>query len=219
MRKQLEDFLNGDAWRLWRIMAEFVEGFEELSNVAPAVTIFGSSRTKENMECYNLAYNLGKTLAREGYTIITGAGGGVMEAANKGAFEEGGESIGLNIILPQQQKANKYITNLLEFKHFFVRKVMFLKYASAVVFVPGGYGTMDELFETLTLVQTERIPPLPIYALGKSHWEGLFEWMTVNMFEKDYILKKDMEIFKITDDIEEIKNGINQFVVKNQHKS
>ncbi len=204
----MKDFYKGDAWRVFRIMAEFVEGFEELSRIKPAITIFGSSRTTTNSIYYKNTIELAKKLAKKGFSIITGAGAGIMEAANKGAKEAKGRSIGLNIQLPLQQKANSYITDLIEFRHFFVRKVMFLRYATATVFVPGGYGTMDELFETLTLIQTERIEPIPIYVLGKDYWNGLFKWINDFMVGDGCIDHRDIELLTITDDINLIVNDI-----------
>ena len=165
-----EDFTTEEPWRVFKIMGEFVEGFETLSKIGPAISIFGSARSKRGSKYYKLAERIASLLVKNGYTIITGAGSGIMEAANKGAKLAGGKSIGLNIDVPVVQKPNRYITTLLDFRYFFCRKVMFAKYSKAYVVMPGGFGTMDELFEALTLVQTERIFPFPIIIIGKEYW-------------------------------------------------
>ncbi|MDH4128894.1 MAG: TIGR00730 family Rossman fold protein [Spirochaetota bacterium] len=209
----MEDFLKGkEVWRIFRIISEFVDGFENLSNISPAVSIFGSARSKPDTHNYKLTVELAGQLAQKGYSIITGAGGGIMEAANKGAYEAGGKSIGLNIQLPFEQKANKYITTLLEFRYFFIRKVMFLKYSSAIVLIPGGFGTLDEFFETMTLIQTKRTTPVPVYAFGKKYWDGLFNWMSECLIPDKYIEEKDLGQCIITDSIDEIVDGISKAV-------
>ena len=207
-----------DTWRLFRIMAEFVEGFETLSRIGPCVTIFGSARTPENHNYYKLTVKVARLAAKNGYGVITGGGPGIMEAANKGAAMERGTSIGLNIQLPFEQKPNRYIKNMISFRHFFCRKVMFLKYTSAVIIMPGGFGTMDEMFETLTLVQTHKVATLPLILLGKSYWQGLLRWLerTVRS-EYGYISPEDMALVTVTDDPQEVIDRLN--AVKGKKKA
>jgi uncharacterized protein (TIGR00730 family) len=205
------DFTTEDPWRIFRIMAEFVEGFEDLSKIGPAVTIFGSARTKPQDKYYKLAENISMLLAKEGYSIITGAGSGIMEAANKGAKKGKGLSIGLNIQVPVVQSPNKFVTKLLDFRYFFCRKVMFVKYAKAFVIFPGGFGTMDEFFEAITLIQTQRIEGFPVILIGKDYWKGLVKWMGSSMLECDRISCEDLKIFRVTDDPQEVVNIINDF--------
>jgi len=202
-----------DSWRLFHIMAEFVEGFDSLSDVQPAVTVFGSARAKKGDQLYNTAYELAKVLARNKFNLITGGGPGVMEAVNKGAKEEGVKSIGINIELPYEQKPNPFITVPLSFKYFFVRKVMFVKYAIAYVVLPGGFGTLDEFFEAVTLVQTNKIRPFPVILVGSHFWNSLIEWMEKNMVALGTISKEEMTIFKVMDDPEEIAAYIKKFVI------
>ena len=191
-----------DTWRIFRIMAEFVDGFETLSKVGPCVTIFGSARTPEGDRYYEMARKVAACAVKNGYGVITGGGRGIMEAANRGAYEANGTSIGLNIQLPFEQVANKYIRLLLSFKHFFCRKVMFLKYTSAVIVLPGGFGTMDELFEALTLVQTGRNLNFAVVLFGRSYWEKLVDWLRETMLARGYIDEPDMGIFELTDEPE-----------------
>jgi uncharacterized protein (TIGR00730 family) len=180
-------------------MSEFVEGFETLSRSGPCITVFGSARTKENDDFYQLARETAKLAAQEGYGIITGGGPGIMEAANRGAAEGGGRSIGLNIQLPFEQVPNKYIKTLLSFRYFFVRKVMFLKYTSAVIVFPGGYGTMDEMFETLTLVQTQKISHLPLIVMGCAFWKDLLDRLNSAMLAAGYVSPEDPHLVTTTD--------------------
>ncbi|MDR2390319.1 MAG: TIGR00730 family Rossman fold protein [Planctomycetota bacterium] len=195
-----DDFRNLDPWRIFRIMAEFVEGFEILAQIANGVSVFGSARTPECDRYYQLAVEMGRELAKAGYTVITGGGPGIMEAANRGAKEAGGESIGLNIDLPYEQKPNPYIGKLLSFRYFFCRKVMFSKYSQALVAFPGGFGTLDELFEHLTLTQTKKIPSLPIVLIGSEYWRGMIAWIRDQVLsEYNYISPKDMSLFRIVD--------------------
>jgi uncharacterized protein (TIGR00730 family) len=199
-----------DTWRLFRIMAEFVEGFETLSRIGPCITIFGSARTPRSHKYYAMAEKVAQLAVENGYGVITGGGPGIMEAANKGAAAERGASIGLNIQLPFEQKANRYIKQLLSFRHFFCRKVMFLKYTSAVIIMPGGFGTMDEMFETLTLVQTHKVATLPLILMGKSYWRGLLQWIEKTVcVEYGYISSEDMSLIKLTDDPHEVIGHIN----------
>ncbi len=205
------DFTQEDPWRIFRIMSEFVDGFEALSNIGPAVTIFGSARSKPTDRYYKLAEKIAFKLAKAKYAIITGAGLGIMEAANKGAKKAGGKSIGLNIDIPVVQNPNSYITDMIDFRYFFCRKVMFVKYASAFVVVPGGFGTMDEFFESITLIQTQRIEPFPVILIGKEYWKGLIDWMKVTMLNSHLISKKDLALFKITDDPDDVLRIIKNF--------
>jgi len=200
-----------DAWRIFRIMAEFVEGFETMGNLGTAVSIFGSARTKPSDPFYKAAEETARLLAKGGIGVITGGGPGIMEAANKGAFEAGGVSVGLNITLPQEQEGNRYQTVTLDFHYFYARKVMFVKYAQAFICFPGGYGTLDEFFEVLTLIQTVKVEPFPIVLFGTSYWGGLVEWIKEQLGPQ-FIDGEDLDIFKLTDDVEEAvrlaKNGI-----------
>lgn len=208
-----------EPWRIFRIMGEFVEGFDLLSKIGPAVAIFGSSRTKRGDKYYKIAKEMAVDLVKAGYAVVTGAGPGIMEAANKGAKKAGGKSIGLNIQMPEVQRPNRYVTTLLEFRYFFCRKVMFAKYAKAFVILPGGFGTMDEFFEALTLIQTKRITPFPIILIGKEHWRGLTEWMKRFMVRQGRISSKDLGIFTITDDHREVVWLIEKFYRDNPRPS
>ena len=190
-----------EPWRIFRIMAEFVEGFEELSTVGPAVSIFGSARTEPGTEYYELARSTAQEIAKAGFAVITGGGGGIMEAANKGAHEVGGESIGLNIELPHEQLPNAYQTLSLHFRYFFCRKVMFLKYAHGFVVFPGGFGTMDELFESLVLIQTLKQAYFPVILMGSDYWSGLVDWLKKTMLKKyGYIEAEDLQVYTVLDD-------------------
>ncbi len=210
----IEDFKSADTWRVFRIMAEFIEGFETLSRVGKAVSIFGSSRTKSDDKYYKMAEELAAMLVKEGYAIISGGGPGIMEAANKGAFKAGGESIGLNIEIPREQKPNKFIKTLLNFRYFFCRKVMFVKYASAYVVFPGGYGTMDEFFEALTLIQTKRIKSFPVILVGGEYWMELVEWINGELVRQKYISKKDTNLFHVADTSQEVVEVIKDFYIR-----
>jgi uncharacterized protein (TIGR00730 family) len=192
------DALGGDSWRVFRIMAEFVEGFESLADVGPAVTIFGSARTAPEDPYYVAAQQLAALLAKANFAVITGGGPGIMEAANKGAIVAGGKSIGCNITLPMEQEANHYQTTSLDFHYFYVRKVMFVKYATAFVCFPGGFGTLDEFFETVTLIQTSKIEAFPVILYGSDYWGGLLEWMRRSLKAR-FIGADDMDIFRLVD--------------------
>jgi uncharacterized protein (TIGR00730 family) len=205
------DFTKEDTWRIFRIMAEFVEGFETLSRVGRAISFFGSSRLKPKDKYYKIATQTAYLLSKEGYAIITGGGPGLMEAANKGAKKAGGKSIGLNIQIPQEQKPNKYVDLLLEFHYFFCRKVMFLKYGKAFVILPGGYGTLDELFESLNLIQTHRVERFPVVLLGSEYWKGLIDWVKSKVLKKGCISPSDLNIFTIVDTPKEVVSAINNF--------
>lgn len=190
-----------ETWRVFRIMAEFVEGFDELSKVGPAVSIFGSSRTQPDNPYYKLAEQTAAALAQAGFGVITGGGGGIMEAANKGALEAGGQSVGLNIEIPEEQVANPYQNLSLSFRYFFARKMMFMKYAQAFIIFPGGFGTMDEFFESLTLIQTMKMAHFPVILMGSSFWSGLLDWIKSEMLEtQQNISPEDLDIYTVTDD-------------------
>jgi uncharacterized protein (TIGR00730 family) len=206
----LEGLQAKESWRLFRILAEFVEGFEVLPRVYPGVTIFGSARTKPDDPDYQKAEKLAELLVRAGFSVITGGGQGIMEAANKGASNAGGYSVGLNIHLPMEQEPNPYANIKLEFRYFFVRKVMLAKYSVAFVFFPGGFGTMDEMFEILTLVQTRKIRPVPIVLVDKQFWKPLVSWFTKTLIPENKISPQDLEIFKVLDEPEEIVNYIKE---------
>ena len=206
-----DDFIRGDTWRMFRIMAEFVEGFEALTDCNPAVSIFGSARATPDHADYQKAEAIARQLAREGFAIITGGGPGVMEAANKGAFEAGGRSVGLNIELPMEQSPNPYSNIRVSFRYFFVRKVMFVKYASGFVILPGGFGTLDELFESITLIQTGKIRPFPVVLVGRDYWSGLVAWISDVMMKDQKISAKDLAILKVVDTAEEAVEVINEF--------
>jgi uncharacterized protein (TIGR00730 family) len=202
-----------DLWRVFRIMAEFVEGFEKMASIKPSVAIFGSARTDPENKYYKLTCEVSKELVKKGYGIITGGGPGIMEAANKGAKEAGGSSTGVNIELPLEQGSNKYIDHdkLLTFRYFFVRKVMFFKYAQGYVLMPGGFGTADECFEVLTLIQTNKTSKFPVVLMGKDFWNGLLEWIKNVQLKEGYISPEDLELFKLTDDPEEAAQAISDF--------
>ncbi len=217
IKKDWNEIKTNDTWQIFRIMSEFVEGFETMSKLGPAVTIFGSARAKPGSKHYETAVEIAKRLAREGFGIITGGGPGIMEAANKGAKEAGTDSIGLNIDLPFEQEANPYIDSdkLIDFRYFFVRKVMFVKYAQAFVVMPGGFGTLDELFEALTLIQTKKIDVFPVILFDSEFWNGLLEWIKTELLEKHhYISPEDLQIIHVTDSVDEVVKIINDFYEK-----
>ena len=208
-RRYLIDEINlQDAWRLFKILSEFVEGFDTLAAMPPAVTFFGSARVTEGDWEYDSARDLSSLLASDECAIITGGGPGVMEAANRGAQEANGVSIGLNIEIPFEQQPNPYIDKLITFRYFFVRKVMFVKYSIAFVIFPGGFGTMDELFEALTLIQTHKIKPFPVYMVGRDYWGGLMDWLKTRMLEEEKISPEDLDILHVVDSHEEVVKGI-----------
>ena len=190
------DFAN-DTWRIFRIMAEFVEGFESLSRIPKGVAVFGSARSKPGEEDYRRAEEIGRALAGAGHAVITGGGPGDMEAANKGALEAGGQSIGIAIELPFEDKPNPYLTTTLSFRYFFVRKVMFVKYSKAFIFLPGGFGTLDEMFEVVTLVQTRKVEPLPVILFGDdAYWDGLLGWVHETLLQRGKVSPEDLGILK-----------------------
>ena len=197
-------FIREDPWRIFRIMAEFVDSFQTMSQVGPAVTIFGSARTKPADKYYRAAQEIAKDLAKHNLAVVTGGGPGIMEAANKGAAQGGGKSIGLNIELPHEQAGNRFANVPIHFHYFFARKVCFVKYSLGFVFMPGGFGTLDEFFEVLTLVQTQRIPQFPLILFGKEHWHGLLAWMKLRLEKEKFISPGDLDLVKITDDVDEV---------------
>ncbi len=203
-----------DPWRIFRIMAEFVDGFEELKDIGPAVTVFGSSRIKPGHPYYKAAEKTAALLAKAGYAIITGGGPSIMEASNKGAAAAGGKSIGLNIDLPFEQKPNPYINHLISFHYFFCRKVCFVKYAKAFVIFPGGYGTLDELSESITLIQTRRMDKFPVVLFGSQYWKGLLEWLKGTILEEGCIEPNDLDIIQLADKPEDVVGIIKKFYAK-----
>jgi len=205
-------FINEDPWRIFRIMAEFVDSFQTMSHVGPAVTIFGSARTKPADKYYRAAMEIAKGLAKHNLAVVTGGGPGIMEAANKGAAQAGGKSVGLNIELPHEQSGNKYANVPIHFHYFFSRKVCFVKYSLGFVFMPGGFGTLDEFFEVLTLVQTERIPQFPLILFGRDHWEGLLHWMKKELAQKNkFISPGDLDLVSVTDSPAEVVELIRDY--------
>jgi uncharacterized protein (TIGR00730 family) len=205
-------FTKEDPWRVFRIMAEFVDSFEILSQVGPAVTIFGSARTPASDHYYKAAVTIAKELARNNLAVITGGGPGIMAAANRGAAEAKGKSVGLNIELPFEQKGNPYANVPLRFHYFFSRKVCFVKYSIAFVYMPGGFGTLDEFYEVLTLVQTQRVPRFPIILFGREHWTGLVHWMKSVLVKEKMIKPGDLDLFHITDDTQEAVDLIVEYM-------
>ena len=210
----LNSMTTGDSWRMFRIMAEFVEGFDTLSEIKrPSVTIYGSARTPEDDPDYIKARKIARRLVEYGYGIVTGGGPGIMEAANRGAIEGEGLSIGLNIDLPHEQEGNPYVNLPLDFRYFFVRKVMFMKYSMAFVCMPGGLGSLDELFESLTLIQTRKIKPFPIILVGSSFWNGLVDWIKEQLLGSGKIAEEDLFLFEIFDEVEEVVQHVRKTVV------
>lgn len=214
--KDWQEIKTQDSWQIFKIMAEFVEGFDKLSKIGPCVSIFGSARTKPDHPFYSLTEEIAFKLTKEGYGIITGGGPGIMEAANKGAKTAGGKSVGLNIELPFEQSHNPYIDHdkLISFDYFFVRKLMFIKYAQGFVVMPGGFGTMDEFFEALTLIQTKKIGKFPIVLVGKKYWGGLMTWIENVLIEEKMIDVKDLNYFFLADSADEAVGHINSFYSK-----
>jgi uncharacterized protein (TIGR00730 family) len=206
-----DEFGGGETWRVFRIMSEFVEGFETLKDLGPAITIFGSARTKKDDASYKATLKVSEMLARQGFAVISGGGPGIMEAANRGAQLGKGISVGLNIKLPAEQKPNRYQDVSLTFRHFFARKVMFVKYASGYIIMPGGFGTLDEFFESLTLIQTAKIRRFPVVLIGRKYWEGLVRWMGQTLVEEGTISADDMNLFYLTDRPEDAVEHIVKF--------
>lgn len=215
MEKQflIDDLKIGEAWRLFKIIGEFVEGIDTLHNLGPAVTFFGSARTEPDNPIYKKTEELASLFVKNNFAVITGGGGGIMEAANKGAAEAGGTSVGLNIILPYEQEPNPYANVRLDFKYFFIRKVMFIKYAAAYIIMPGGFGTLDELFEAVTLIQTHRIKSFPLILVGSNYWAGLIDWIKSRLLEENRISPKDLDILQVIDDPEDVVRAVSRKVI------
>jgi uncharacterized protein (TIGR00730 family) len=207
----MEDLKKSEPWRVFRIQSELVEGFENLSDIGPAVAIFGSSRMKPGSFYYEKAVKLGKILSDAGFAVITGGGPGIMEGANKGAKSNKGKSVGLNIEIPAEQHPNKYQDVSLSFRYFFVRKLMFVKYSSAFIIFPGGFGTMDEMFEALTLSQTKKIGVFPIILFGREYWSGLIEWFKTTLITNATIAPEDIGLISIVDDVHEVCDILREF--------
>jgi uncharacterized protein (TIGR00730 family) len=213
-RYQINDMAKEESWRLFRIMGEFVEGFDRLSGIEPAVTIYGSARIKPDHEMYEKARRIAFLLGKEGFNIITGGGPGVMEAANLGGQQAGVRSVGLNIELPEEQVPNPYCSSVLTFNHFFVRKVMLVKYATAFIIMPGGLGTMDELTEVLELIQTERVKPFPVVMFGSHYWQGFLDWLKNSSLAGGFISEADLKLLRLTDDPQEAADIVKSWYLK-----
>jgi uncharacterized protein (TIGR00730 family) len=209
----IDDITVKDSWRLFRILSEFVEGFETLAEVQPAVSIFGSHLVSPNTPIYEKALQVAQLLAKNGFNVITGGGKGIMEAANKGAVEGGAKSVGLHIDLPREEPPNTYANIRLNFRYFFVRKTMFVKYAVAYIIFPGGFGTLDELFEAITLIQTEKIKPFPVILVGTDYWQGLVDWIKNTLLKAQHIRPEDLEILQAIDDPKEIIKHIKRRII------
>jgi uncharacterized protein (TIGR00730 family) len=213
---EINDFAKEDSWRMFRIIGEFVEGFDTLSSIGPAVTVYGSARINENDEIYQQTVEITRRLGELGFSIITGGGPGVMEAANRGALEAGVTSIGLNIQLPEEQVCNTYATQSITFHHFFIRKVMLVKYATAFITIPGGLGTLDELTEVLTLIQTYKIKPFPVFLFKSEYWKGFLDWLKSSVLSKGYISEEDFNLVRLSDDPAEIVNAVQSWYIKQE---
>ena len=219
--KSWQEIKSNDSWGIFKIMSEFVQGYEKFARIGPCVSVFGSARTKPENIYYQMAEEVAGKLTQYGYGIITGGGPGIMEAANKGAFEAGGKSVGCNIILEFEQAPNKYIPeeNLVSFDYFFVRKVMFMKYSQGFIVFPGGFGTFDELFESITLIQTKKIASFPIVLVGKDYWDDMFKWIEAKVLNDQHnIAATDLDIFHIVDTTDDAVKIINDFYQKYEHK-
>lgn len=213
-----KQLFTADSWRVFRVLSELVEGFETMTDLGPSVSIFGSARLKPASPYYNLAIDVAQHIAKRGFAVITGGGPGIMEAANKGAQSVNGRSCGLSIDLPMESASNLFIDSKynLRFRYFFIRKVMFIRYAQGYVFLPGGVGTLDELFEALTLIQTKKIHPFPIYLMGVSYWEGLIDWIKKTVLANECISLEDLDLIHLTDNPEEVANGIERHYQKDR---
>jgi uncharacterized protein (TIGR00730 family) len=218
--KNWSEIKSNDSWALFKIMSEFVEGYETLSAIGPCISIFGSARTQEGDSNYQLTISIAEAIAESGYGIISGGGPGIMEAANKGAQKAGGISVGLNIELPFEQQSNPYIDQdkLINFQYFFVRKVMFVKYAQGFVVMPGGVGTLDELFEAYTLIQTDKVSKFPIILVGRDYWSGLLDWIKEPVLKEKNISPKDLDLIELVDTKNEVMNCLNRFYIKDNYK-
>ncbi|MFC2122849.1 TIGR00730 family Rossman fold protein [Bacteroidota bacterium] len=213
---EINDLAKEESWRMFRIMGELVEGFDKLNNVEPAVTVYGSARLKPEDKLYGQIEEIAYRLGKEGFSIITGGGPGVMEAANKGALKAEVASIGLNIDLPQEQVINSYTTLSVTFDHFFVRKVMLVKYASAFIIMPGGLGTLDELTEVLTLIQTHKIKPFPVVLFGGEYWKGFINWLQSTVLAKGFISEEDLNLLRVCDSPDEVVQAVKTWYAKHE---
>ena len=212
-RYPIDEITVKESWRLFRIIAEFVDGFETMAEIYPAVSIFGSARVGPEDQLYETARTIARLFAEEGFHVITGGGPGLMEAANRGAAEGGARSVGLNIQLPMEQEPNPYANVRMDFRYFFIRKVIFIKYAQAYVVLPGGFGTLDELFEALTLIQTDRIKPFPVILVGNAYWQGLLDWVRARLLETGKISPEDLELIQLVDEPAEVVATVQRMVI------
>ena len=213
---EINDLAKEESWRMFRVIGELVEGFDKLSGIEPAVTIYGSARLKAEDELYTQTEEIATRLGQMGFTIITGGGPGVMEAANKGALRAGATSVGLNIDLPEEQVFNPYITKSITFNHFFVRKVMLVKYATAFIIMPGGLGTLDELTEVLTLMQTHKIRPFPVLLFNGQYWKGLLDWLKSSVLVREFVSESDLNLLRVCDHIDEIVEAVQRWYIKQE---
>jgi len=218
--KNWSEIKSNDSWALFKIMSEFVEGYETLSAIGPCISIFGSARTQEGDSNYQLTIDIAEAIAESGYGVISGGGPGIMEAANRGAQKAGGTSVGLNIELPFEQQSNPYIDQdkLVNFQYFFVRKVMFVKYAQGFIVMPGGVGTLDELFEAYTLIQTDKVSKFPIILVGRDYWGGLIDWIKETVLKEKNISPEDLDLFELVDNKDEVMDCLNRFYIKDNYK-
>jgi uncharacterized protein (TIGR00730 family) len=218
--KNWSEIKSNDSWALFKIMSEFVEGYETLSAIGPCISIFGSARTQEGDSNYQLTIAIAEAIAESGYGVISGGGPGIMEAANRGAQKAGGTSVGLNIELPFEQQSNPYIDQdkLINFQYFFVRKVMFVKYAQGFIVMPGGVGTLDELFEAYTLIQTDKVSKFPIILVGRDYWGGLIDWIKETVLKEKNISPEDLDLFELVDTKDEVMGCLNRFYIKDNYK-
>ena len=218
--KNWNEIKTNDSWSLFKIMSEFVNGYEKLSSIGPCISIFGSARTPSNHPNYKLTVEIAKSVSESGYGIISGGGPGIMEAANKGAQEANGVSVGLNIVLPFEQESNPYIDKdkLIDFQYFFVRKVMFVKYAQGFIVMPGGVGTLDELFEAFTLLQTSKVNKYPIILVGVEYWNGLIEWIKNRLLKEHNITPEDLDLIEVVDTKDQVMECLNRFYIKDNFK-
>jgi uncharacterized protein (TIGR00730 family) len=218
--KNWSEIKSNDSWALFKIMSEFVEGYETLSAIGPCISIFGSARTQEGDSNYQLTIDIAEAIAESGYGVISGGGPGIMEAANRGAQKAGGTSVGLNIELPFEQQSNPYIDQdkLVNFQYFFVRKVMFVKYAQGFIVMPGGVGTLDELFEAYTLIQTDKVSKFPIILVGRDYWGGLIDWIKETVLKEKNISPEDLDLFELVDTKDEVMDCLNRFYIKDNYK-
>ena len=218
--KNWSEIKSNDSWALFKIMSEFVEGYETLSAIGPCISIFGSARTQERDSNYQLTIDIAEAIAESGYGVISGGGPGIMEAANRGAQKAGGTSVGLNIELPFEQQSNPYIDQdkLVNFQYFFVRKVMFVKYAQGFIVMPGGVGTLDELFEAYTLIQTDKVSKFPIILVGRDYWGGLIDWIKETVLKEKNISPEDLDLFELVDTKDEVMDCLNRFYIKDNYK-